>query len=740
MSWLTVIWSMAASACLTLALMHLAIWVKQRSNLSHLLFSVAATAVAGVAAGELKMMLAQTPEQFGMALRWVHLPICILIISLVGFVRVYFGSGRTWLGGLVCGIRLLLLIVNFSVWPNLNYKVITGLRHVPMFGGETAAVAIGVPSPWTRLGQLASILFLIFVIDASIGLWKRGGPRERQRAWVIGGSLTFFVLAAACQSILVLEGIIAAPYLISFPFLVPLIAMGYALGSDVVRAARLARELQTSRSQLRASEQQMNLVTSAADLGLWEWDVESDRVWMAERTREILSIDRTDKLNLNRFLGMLHSDDREPVRKAVTKSLHNGGDYEAEYRVRLADGRYRWVAARGKVHFNGGGKPLLMRGVSIDITQRRQAEEHFRLVVEAAPNAMIMVNPRGIVTLVNAQAEAIFGYTREEMVGHPIEMLIPERWHSLHPDHRAGYFSVPTKRSMGADRDLFGRRKDGSEVPVEIGLNPIQAADGMFVLASIIDITQRRRAEREATMQRNELAHLSRVTMLGELSGSLAHELNQPLTAILSNAQAAQRFLTNDAIDRQEVQEILKDIIAADNRAGETIHRLRMLFKNGEVQNQPVDVIAMVREVLKFLNSDLINHEVVVNTNLEGRLPEVHVDRVQMQQVLINLIVNACDAMAGTVPSERRLMVRAERPNGDDEVHISICDSGCGIASERLEAVFEPFVTTKAQGMGLGLAVCRTIVSAHGGKLWATNNPDRGATFHLTLPALRAVS
>ena len=322
-----------------------------------------------------------------------------------------------------------------------------------------------------------------------------------------------------------------------------------------------------------------------------------------------------------------------------------------------------------------------MRGVSIDITQRRQAEERFRLVVEAAPNAMIMVNSEGVITLVNAQAESIFGYTRQEMVGHPIEMLVPERWRALYADHRDGYLAAPAKRTLGGghDRGLFGLRKDGSEMPVEIGLNPIQAGDGMFVIASIIDITDRRQAEREAAQQRNELAHLSRVTMLGELSGSLAHELNQPLTVILSNAQAAQRFLANDTIDRDEVQEILKDIVAADNRAGETIHRLRMLFKDGEVEHQPLDVSALIHEVLKFLNSDLINHGVAVDTKVGGALPPIQADRVQMQQVLINLIVNACDAMAETARGQRQLTMSADRSNGDDEVHISICDAGCDL-------------------------------------------------------------
>ena len=190
--------------------------------------------------------------------------------------------------------------------------------------------------------------------------------------------------------------------------------------------------------------------------------------------------------------------------KAVENSLRTGEEYEAEYQGAAT----RWASAldggRGLVEFNGAGQPARMRGVSLDITKRKQAEEQFRLVVEAAPNAMIMVNTEGRITLVNTQAEAVFGYTREELIGHPIEMLVPERFRSHHAGDRKGYFDDAQARPMGAGRELFGRRKDGSEVPVEIGLNPIHTAEGLFVLASIVDISERKRAELEAARQRNE--------------------------------------------------------------------------------------------------------------------------------------------------------------------------------------------------------------------------------------------
>jgi two-component system sensor kinase FixL len=365
-------------------------------------------------------------------------------------------------------------------------------------------------------------------------------------------------------------------------------------------------------------------------------------------------------------------------------------------------------------------------------------EERFRRVVEAAPSAMIMVNQEGQITLANQQAEKTFGYPREELLGRPIEMLVPERLRSGHQGVRHDYLCDPQARPMGVGRELFGRRKDGSEVPVEIGLSPIHTSKGLLVLASIVDITERKLAELEAARQRHDLAHLARVTALGELSSSLAHELTHPLTAILSNAQAAQRFLADDDVDLDEVREILNDIVTQDQRAGEVIHGLRLLLKKGELQEHcdDVDLNEVIRDLVKLMRSDLINRNVTVDTDLAQNLPAVTGDRVQLQQVLLNLALNGCEAMADYNSSERRLVIASQWENG--AVRVSVADRGSGIPEEKMQQVFERFFTTKKEGMGLGLSVCRTIIDAHRGKIWVTNDAGCGATFHFSLPIVGA--
>jgi len=256
--------------------------------------------------------------------------------------------------------------------------------------------------------------------------------------------------------------------------------------------------------------------------------------------------------------------------------------------------------------------------------------------------------------------------------------------------------------------------------------------DSDRLLSIVRDITDRKRAELDAAAQRQELAHLNRVLILAEQSGALAHELSQPLAAILANAQAARHLLDRTPLDLDELRETLDDVIKSDKRAGMVIHRLRELLKKSNAVLQPLDLNEVTREVLDLTHSDLLLRRMPITTALSPGIPPVLGDRVQLQQVILNLVINACDAMSTVDPTERELKLTTV---ADDEcVQIAISDRGVGIPEGALDSVFDPFVTHRAEGLGLGLAISRSIVVAHRGRIHAENNADRGATFRCFLP------
>ena len=364
----------------------------------------------------------------------------------------------------------------------------------------------------------------------------------------------------------------------------------------------------------------------------------------------------------------------------------------------------------------------------------RASEERFRAVVEAVPSAILLVDAQGTIRLANTQAEALFGHPRAAMVGRAVDMLIPPRFRAGHDALRRTLSEqAPPARRMGYGREIHALRADGAEVPVEVALEPMRSADEPYVLVSLVDISERQQNERNAAAQRDQIAHLSRVAMLGELSGSLAHELNQPLAAILSNAQAAQRLLARSPPQLQTVSEILTDIVTSDRRAGAVIERLRSMLRKEEMKHQLLDVNDVAEESLRLMHSDLLNRRVSVQTSFAESLPPVSGDRVQLQQVMLNLLINGCDAMAGR-EREAQLHV-SSRLNERGHVTVAVADNGKGIPEADIERIFEPFVTSKAHGIGLGLAICRSIIEAHGGRLWATNLSPHGASLQFELPA-----
>jgi C4-dicarboxylate-specific signal transduction histidine kinase len=322
----------------------------------------------------------------------------------------------------------------------------------------------------------------------------------------------------------------------------------------------------------------------------------------------------------------------------------------------------------------------------------------------------------------------MFGYSRDEAIGRTaVDLGL-----FVHQDDRHRLRDLMDAQGYVRDFELDLRTKAGEVLRGVVASETVDMEENLCVISIIRDITKQKRGELEAAEHRRELAHLGRVVMLGELSGALAHELNQPLTAVLANARAVQRLLTQEPLNIVELQDILEDIAQDGRRAGDVIHHLRALLQKGEMQLRPLDLNELVTQVLELLHSDLIERRCAVETRLAHSLPLVNADRVQLQQVLLNLIVNACDAMNAEELHARRVTI-VTAPTEAGSVQLSIADQGTGIPADQIDRVFEPFVTWKEHGLGLGLTICRSIVTAHGGRLWAVNNPDRGATFHLVL-------
>ena len=605
MNWVILVWGMVAAACLTLALVHLLAWTQNHRAKASLAFSVAATSVAACAGFELAMMLSTTPEQLNMDLRLASIALFGLHAGLVAYVCLDFKCGNCWLAGSSVAFRFLSVIVAFTTGGSDIYREITGLGTLDFLGQPVTVVTDAMRNPWVRVNEFSSLLWIAFMVDASVRLWRRGGAENRRRAGVVGGSIILFLLFAAGLASLQDNQIIHIPYFVAISFLPMILVVAFEMGRSLIQVAGLAEDL-------RKSEAALNLAAESAGAGLWAMDSEGKCLWLTDRSRQLYGLSPSEVPDLDRIREIWHPDDRERLGKTLMESLTTGAELHAEYRVSDGNGGTRWISSRGRRYTGKDGGPGGLMGASVDISAQRQAEE--------------------------------------EVLRH--------------------------------DR---------------------------------------------------ELAHMSRVSLVGELSGALVHELGQPLGAVLANAETARLLLDVPVPDRDELRAILTDIQDDSVRAGQIIHGMRTFLRQQEIEFQPLDMDRLFAEVEKLANPDATLRRTTLTFHTDPGLPQLNGHRVQIQQVILNLILNGLQAMEDCPPDERTLHVAAAFDDGG-QLHVSVKDRGRGLPADKLDQVFTPFLTTKATGLGMGLSICRRIIQAHGGRIWIENNAGAGATAHITLP------
>jgi formate hydrogenlyase transcriptional activator len=374
MSWILVVWITIMSMCLTLAWIHFITWFKNRKAWAQALFVLMVTGIILYAACELWVMRSVTTEQVGTALRWSQVASWIIFISLIGFIRLYLQAGRWWLGWTIVGVRTLVLILNFILKPNINFREITSLVKI-RFLGEFVTIAKGVANPWSLLASASILLLLIYAVDAMLTIWRRGdGDRPRQALWFIG-AIVFLLSSALIQTTLIVWTNIPMVITVSWFYLGIALVMSYQMSESIRQTARLT-------VKLLDNEAKMALAVEAADIGVWEWNIPENRVWGSSRWYHLFGFASTDSITLEKIIQRIMPEDRAKVEKQVESTLDEQGGFHLEYRLILPDGTMRWISSRGRTFLNRQGKPVKAIAVSIDITSSKEMQENLQRTLE----------------------------------------------------------------------------------------------------------------------------------------------------------------------------------------------------------------------------------------------------------------------------------------------------------------------------------------------------------------------
>lgn len=383
-----------------------------------------------------------------------------------------------------------------------------------------------------------------------------------------------------------------------------------------------------------------------------------------------------------------------------------------------------------------GGRLLRSRTLADASTHAALAREaHVQSILETIPDAMVVIDIRGIMHSFSAAAVRLFGYSPEDVIGKNVSMLMPSPYRHQHDGYIARYLTTGERRIIGIGRVVVGERKDGTTFPMELAVGEMKAGKDRYFTGFIRDLSERQKTESRLQELQSELVHISRLTAMGEMASTLAHELNQPLSAISNYLKGSRRLIEAQTDERSTMMRDALDKAAEQAiRAGQIIRRLRDFVARGESERRVESITKLVEEASALAFVGAKDQAIRVRFRFDPSVELVLADKIQIQQVLLNLMRNAVEAMQD---SAKRELLLAAAPADNDMIRITVADTGSGVSPDVASQLFQPFITTKQQGMGVGLSICRTIVESHGGQIWAEPNPEGGTVFHFTLKGVR---
>lgn len=604
---------------------------------------------------------------------------------------------------------------------------------------------------------------------------------RRKLVWVgIGAGFLFWITDCIVDAYVFREGAIIDQLMSFKPAEIWLrfLFLSFCTTFGVYAQITINRANQTETS-LQKSEERLNLALSALDGGIWDWNIQTDEVYFSPGWTRMLGYNPGElKTNLQTWEQSLHPEDKPRVMQAVNDHFEQRSNtYCAEYRMRTKSGSWIWIQDRGHVVARDkNGKPLRMTGTDINITARKQAEEVIRLSdrsIQSASNGIVITDATQEdypVISVNKAFEKMTGYTADEILGRNCRFLQQDDRGQPEIDE----FRTAIEQGRPTHVILRNYKKDGTLFWNEVRVSPVRNENGklthfigvmndytehkqakealqkahdelevrveertaeLFKANEALkrEIGERKRAEDQARKHQAELAHVQRIATMGEMATGLAHEINQPLTAVVNYSRACLIMLDSGCRDTDRLRKAMNEASENGLRAGQIIQRLRNFVRKRDSHRTKLDINQVIKRVVKFLEDEARNHNIIIHLNLADPLPNVVADAIQIEQVLLNLIKNSFDSLRNNGSSPREVIIDSNTSQ-QSEIEVVIVDTGPGFSPEASKRLFEPFYTTKAQGLGMGLSISRSIVEAHGGQIRISESDDGGPKICFSIP------